>query len=116
MVRFNATSRNVQPVEFDTFVSAFGHLIGPHAHPSLAVVGQSGATLVAGRFAVPAVPEHVALLLVREDAVQADAVRRADGRLQLRSFAAVHVVQIVAVLSEELVIGGVKRQTVTACL
>lgn len=101
---------------FGTFVSAFGHLVGPHAHPSLAVVGQSGAALVARRLAVPAVPEHVALLLVGEDAVQTGAVRRADGRLQLCPFAAVHVVQVVAVLGEELAVGGVERQAVTACL
>lgn len=102
--------------EIDTFVSALGHLVGPHAHPGLTVVGQSGATLVAGGLAVPTVPEDVALLLVREDTVEAGTVRRADGRLELRALAAVHVVQIIAVLGEELAVAGVKRQTVAARL
>lgn len=99
-----------------TFVSAFGHLVGPHAHPSLTIVGQSGAALIAGRFAVPAVPEDVALLLVGEDAVEARAMRRADGRLELRALAAVHVVQVVAILGEELAVAGVESETVTARL
>lgn len=94
--------------EIDTFVSAFGHLVGPHAHPGLTIVGQSGATLVARGLAVPTVPEDVALLFVGEDAVQAGAVRRADGRFELRALAAVHVVQIIAIFGEELVVAGVK--------
>lgn len=100
----------------DTFVSALGHLVGPHAHPSFTVVGESGAALIAGGLAVPTVPEDVALLLVGEDAVEAGAVRRADGRFELRALAAVHVVQIIAVLGEELAVAGVERQTVTARL
>lgn len=72
--------------------------------------------MVAGRLAVPAVPEDVALLLVGEDAVQTGAMRRADGRFELRALAAVHVVQIIAVLGEELVVAGVERKTVTARL
>lgn len=102
--------------EINTFVSTLGHLVGPHAHPGFTVVGQSRAALVAGGLAVPTVPEDVALLLVGEDAVEAGAVRRADGWFKLRAFAAVHVVQIIAVLGEELAIAGVKRQTVAARL
>lgn len=94
--------------QIDTFVSAFGHLVGPHAHPGLAVVGQSGAALVTGCLAVPAVPEDIALLFVREDAVEAGAVRRADGWFELRALAAVHVVQVIAVLGEELAVAGVE--------
>jgi len=65
--------------EIGTFVSAFGHLVSPHAHPGFTVIGQSGAALVAGRLAVPAVPEDIALFLIREDAVQTGAMRCADG-------------------------------------
>jgi len=90
-------SDSIQELEFSiseigTFVSAFGHLVGPHAHPGFTVIGQSGAALVARRLAVPAVPEDVAFLLVREDAIQTGAMRCADGWLELRAFAAVHVV------------------------
>lgn len=102
--------------EIDTFVSALRHLIGPHAHPGFTIVGQSRAALIAGGLAVPTVPEDVALLLIGEDAVEAGAVRRADGRFELRALAAVHVVQIIAVLGEELAVAGVKRQTVAARL
>lgn len=101
---------------FDTFVSTLWHLIGPHAHPGFAIVGQSGAALVARCLAVPAVPEDVAFLLVGEDAVEPGAMRRVDGRLELRSLATVHVVQVVAVLGEELAVGGVERQTIAARL
>jgi len=61
-----------------TFVLALGHLISPHAHASIAIVGQSGGALVSGGLAVPAVPEHIALVLIGEDAVQAGAVRSGD--------------------------------------
>lgn len=64
-----------------TLVSALGDLVGPHAHARFPVVGKSGAALVAGRLAVPAVPEHVAFSLVGEDTVQPRAVRSADWRL-----------------------------------
>lgn len=60
------------------FVSAFWHLVSPHADARLAVVGQSGGALVAARLSVPAVPESVALVLVGEDAVQPGAVRSRD--------------------------------------
>lgn len=53
-----------------TLVPALGHLVGPHAHTRFPVVSESGAALVAGSLAIPAVPEHVAFLLVREDTVQ----------------------------------------------
>lgn len=43
-------------------------------------------------------------------------MRRADGLLELRTLAAVHVVQVVAVLGEELAVGGIERQAVTARL
>lgn len=91
-------------------------MVGPHAHPGFTVVGQSGAALVAGRLAVPAVPKDVALLLVGEDAIESGTMRRADGWLELRALAALHVVQVVAVLGEELAVAGVERQTVTARL
>ncbi|TGZ57268.1 hypothetical protein DBV15_09868 [Temnothorax longispinosus] len=106
----------LRKTEINTFVSAFGHLVGPHAHPGLTVVGQSGAALVAGGLAVPTVPEDVALLLVGKDAVEAGTVRRGDGRFELRALAAVHVVQVIAVLGEELAVTGVKCQTVAARL
>lgn len=100
----------------DTFISALGHLVGPHAHPSLTIVCQSGAALIAGRFAVPAVPEDIAFLLIGEDAVEAGAMRGTDGWLELRALAAVHVVQVIAVLGQELVVAGVKREAVSARL
>ncbi|KYQ60241.1 hypothetical protein ALC60_00649 [Trachymyrmex zeteki] len=102
--------------EIDTFVSAFGHLVGPHAHPGFTVIGQSRTALIAGGLAIPTVPENVALLLIRENTVKAGAVRRADRRFELRAFAAVYIVQIIAVLGEELVVAGVKCQTVAARL
>jgi len=61
-----------------TFVLALGDLISPHAHASIAIVSQSGGALVSGGLAVPAVPEHVALVLIGEDAVQAGAVGSGD--------------------------------------
>lgn len=61
-----------------TFVLALGHLIGPHADAGIAIVGQSGRALISGGFAVPAVPEHIAFVLIGEDAVQAGTVRRGD--------------------------------------
>jgi hypothetical protein len=64
-----------------TFHLTLRHLVGPHADASLAVVGQSRGTLISAGLAVPAVPEHVTLRLVREDAVEPWAVRGADGRL-----------------------------------
>lgn len=94
--------------EIDTFISAFGHLVGPHAHPGFTIVGQSRATLVTRGLAIPTVPEDIALLFVGEDAVQTGTVRRADGRFELRALAAVHVVQIIAILGEELAVAGVK--------
>jgi len=65
-----STSWIVEP----TFVLALRHLVSPHAHASIAIVSQSGGALVSGGLAVPAVPEHVALVLIGEDAVQARAV------------------------------------------
>lgn len=91
-------------------------MIGPHADACLAIIGESGAALVPRRLAVPAVPEDVALLLVREDAVEPRAVRRANCRLQLRPLAAIDVVQVVAVLREELAVAGVEGQAVAAGL
>ncbi|KYN18312.1 hypothetical protein ALC57_09419, partial [Trachymyrmex cornetzi] len=102
--------------EIDTFVSAFGNLVGPHAHPSFTVIGQSGTALITGGLAIPTVPEDITLLLIREDAVEAGAVRRVDRRFELRALAAVYIVQIIAVLGEELVVAGVKCQTVAARL
>lgn len=58
-----------------TFISALGHLIGPHAYARLTIVRQTGRALVTRRLAVPAVPEDVALALIGEDAVQPRAVR-----------------------------------------
>lgn len=98
--------------EIDTFVSAFGHLIGPHAHPGFTVIGQSRTALITGGLAIPTVPEDITLLLIREDAVEAGAMWCANGRFELRALAAVYIVQIIAVLGEELVVAGVKCQTV----
>ena len=53
---------------------AFWDVVHPVAHTSLPVVGEAGATLVAGGLTVPARPEHGAVLLVGEDAVQVGAV------------------------------------------
>ena len=64
-----------------TFVLALGDLVGPHANSRLTVVRQTGRALVAGRLAVPTVPEGVALLLVGEDSVQPRAVGSADSGL-----------------------------------
>lgn len=97
-----------------TFVFALGHLVGPHADPSFAVVGQPGAALVPGRLAVPAVPEDVAFLLVGEDPVESRAMGRADRLLELRPVAAVYVVEVVAVFGEELAVARVEREPVTA--
>lgn len=43
-------------------------------------------------------------------------MRGADGWLELRALAALHVVQIIAVLGQELAVAGVKREAVTARL
>ena len=99
-----------------TFDFALGHLISPHADARLPVVSESGAALVPGGLAVPAVPEGVALLLVGEDAVEARAVGRGNRRLQLRPLAAVDVVQVVAVLREEFAVARVEGEPVAAGL
>lgn len=72
--------------------------------------------MVTRGLAVPTIPKDVALLFVGEDAVEAGAVRRADGWFELRALAAVHVVQVIAVLGEELAVAGVKCETVAARL
>lgn len=63
-----------------TFDLALGYLVGPHAHSGLAVVSQTGGTLVSAGLSSPTVPEGVALDVVWEDSVQSRAVQRADGR------------------------------------
>ena len=68
-------------VAIPTFNLAFWYLVCPHADARLAVICQSRRALIATGFAVPAVPEHIALCLVSEDTVQTGTVGRADGRL-----------------------------------
>lgn len=51
------------------FIPALRNLVSPHAHTGFSVVGKSGAALVARSFTVPAVPEHIALSFIREDAI-----------------------------------------------
>lgn len=63
-----------------TFVFALGHLVGPHADTGITIVGQTGRALISGGFTVPAVPEHIAFVLIGEDAVQAGTVWRGDWR------------------------------------
>lgn len=61
-------------VFLQTFISALRYLIGPHADASFTIVCKTGWALVTRGFAVPAVPENVALALIGEDSVQAGAV------------------------------------------
>lgn len=58
-----------------TLVLALGDLVSPHAHTGFPVIGKSGAALVAGSLAVPAVPENVTFGFIGEDTVQPLAVR-----------------------------------------
>lgn len=71
------------PVSFCFILSltidpAFGDLVGPHAHPGLGIVAETRTALIAACLTIPAVPEHVTFLLVREDPVQPGAVGCAD--------------------------------------
>ena len=91
-------------------------MIRPHADSGFAIVREPGAALVPGGFSVPAVPEHVAFLLVREDTVQAGTMGCVDGWLELRPLAAVDVVEVIAVFGEELAVARVERKTVAAGL
>lgn len=96
------------------FVFALRNLISPHADAGLSVVGKSGAALIAGGFSVPAVPENVALVFIREDAVQSRTVRSGDWGLKLCPLSALNVVKVVAVLGQVFGICGVESETVTA--
>lgn len=118
-----------------TFVFAFRYLVSPHADSGFAIVSQTRRALIPGRFTVPTVPEDVAFGLVGKDAVKTLAMRRGDWRLcsskiqltncrfrcvprltQLRPVAAIDVVDVVAVLGEELGVAGVESQSVSARL
>ena len=80
-----------------TSVSSSSHL----------VIGQAGRAVVAVGLAVLALPEDAAVHRVWEGAVQPGAVGGGDGRLQLRPLAALHQVQLGALLQRE---GGVRVQ------
>lgn len=60
---------------------ALGDMVHPVAHTRLPVVGEAGGTLVAGSLTVPARPEHGAVNVVGEDAVEVGAVSGGDRRL-----------------------------------
>lgn len=99
-----------------TLVFAFRYLIGPHTDSRLTVVSEPRTALILGCLSVPTVPEHVAFLFVRENTVQTRTMRRADRRLELRPIPAIHVVQIIAILGEELAIARVEREPIAASL
>ena len=64
-----------------TFNFALGDLISPGADTGFAVVSESRSALVTTSLTVPAGPEDVTFVLIREDTVKARAVRSADGSL-----------------------------------
>ena len=88
-----------------TSVSSSSHL----------VIGQAGRAVVAVGLAVLALPEDAAVHRVGEGPVQPGAVGGGDGRLQLRPLAALHQVQLGALLQG---VGGVsvdEAETIAAC-
>ena len=64
-----------------TFNFALGDLISPGADTGFAVVSESRSALVTTSLTVPAGPEDVTFVLIREDTVKTRAVRSADGSL-----------------------------------
>jgi len=74
--------------------------IGPNADTLVVIVGQTGGAFVAGRFSVPARVEDAAVVVVREDTVQARAVRRRDRGLKIGPVTALDGEGISAVFAE----------------
>lgn len=116
--RTSGNITNIRALESasDLFNFALGDLISPGADTGFAVVSESRSALVTTSLTVPAGPEDVTFVLIREDTVKARAVRSADGSLDSITVSTVDVVDVIAVLAGELGVGVVESESVTTNL
>merc|ERR1719384_598716 len=92
------TGKLLSLINGDSLEAALGHLGDPEAAVRLGAVGQARRTLVSVGFAILTLPEDAAVLGVLEGAPQPGAVGAGDGGLQLGPGAALHQVQLLALL------------------
>lgn len=84
-----------------TLISAFWHLVSPHADTRFTVVGKSRAALVFRCFAVPAIPEGVAFFIISEYTIETLTMGCGDWWFKLASLAAFNIVNVITIFSQK---------------
>jgi len=95
---------------------AVWNLISPHTNTSFSIISQSRSTSVLGSFSIPTTPESITPGLIREDTIKTGAVRSRLWRLQFSTIPTINIVKVVAVLSQEFGVTGLKSESITTGL